>query len=129
MLTKDQANSIADSFLTQQREEARRAQHAAGLKISIFYRCPELQALEPWQRAEVVHEAWQELRGHWGIIGIMCLWLLAFGAFWIGLVPAATRSVFHLWWYAMLALPPFVLNLAMIRLHVRYLARLRQLSS
>ena len=129
MITKDQANSIADSLLTQQRAEALRAKNAAGSRVSFLYQCPELRLLEPWQRTEVVREAWRNLRGHWGIIACMIVWILAFCAFWYLLVPAATRSTFHLWWVAILAFPPFVLHLSLIRLHVQYLARLRQLSS
>ena len=129
MITKDQASSIADQLLYQRHTEALRSKNAAGSRVSFFYQCPELQLLEPWQRTEVVREAWQRLRGHWGIIACMVVWVTAFAAFWYLLAPAATRSTFHLWWVTILAFPPFALHLSLIRLHVQYLARLRQLSS
>ena len=129
MITKDQANSIADGLLTQQRAEALHAKNAAGSRVSFLYQCPELRLLEPWQRFEVVREAWRSVRGHWGVIACMIVWVLAFGAFWILLVPATTRSTFLLWWATLLAFPPFVLHLSLVRLHVKYIARLRRISS
>lgn len=122
MITKDQANSIADSLLRQQRAETLRAKNVTNSRVSFLYQCPELQLLEPWQRNEVVREAKRRLRSHWGIIVCLLVWVAVFTAFWILLVPTTTRLTFPLWWIAMLAMPPFALHLSLIRLHVRYLA-------
>jgi hypothetical protein len=129
MITKDQANSITDQLLDQQRAEALRAKNAAASRIPFFYQCPELQLLEPWQRAEVIREARRSLCGNWGISACMIAWGLAFVASWYLLVPAATQSTFILWWLAMLVFPQFVLRVSLVRLHVKYLARLRQFPS
>lgn len=129
MISKDQANSIADQLLDQQRAEMQHTRNVAASRVPYFYRCKELRQLEPWQRAEVIREARRSFRDDWWSFASMVAWGLMFGTFWFFLVPVAIRISFLFWGELMFILPPILLRISLLRLHVRYLARLRQCSS
>ena len=57
MLSKDQANAIADDVLSQAQSSRLEGRKAMVRAVPLLYRCRELSALEPWQRAEVVKQA------------------------------------------------------------------------
>ena len=57
MLSKDQANAIAESVLNQPQSSRREGRKHTVHRVRLIYRCRELSALEPWQRTEVVKQA------------------------------------------------------------------------
>ena len=77
MISDDKANAIADELLAQVRSERQQA------PILLFYRSPELMALEPSLRAEVLRHAQRLLRTDPKVLLAL---LLYFGAVIAGLL-------------------------------------------
>jgi hypothetical protein len=54
MLSKDQASSIAEELLLQERQRSIEARNAAAKKIPRYYQIEEFKALQPYERAEIL---------------------------------------------------------------------------
>ena len=57
MLSKDQADAIANAVLNQTQSSRLEGRKSMVHHVPLIYRCRELAALEPWQRKEVVKQA------------------------------------------------------------------------
>lgn len=126
MISKDQAHLIADELLKQQRQQSRDAKNEAAKKVPWLYRCAELNRLEPIERAEVIVEARREMRrGLWFALAVFLMWATVFSGFWFTALSAEQRSRFFLVLPFILYVPGVLLHLSNMRLHVKYLARLR----
>lgn len=127
MISKDQANCIADELIEQQRQQSRDAKNEAAKKVPWLYRCAELNRLEPIERAEVIVEARREMRrGLWFVLAVFLIWATVFSGFWFTALSAEQRSRFFLVLPFILYVPGVLLHLSNMRLHVKYLARLRR---
>ena len=131
MISKDQANAIAEEILDQQRGPILKDKNVFARRIPVLYRCEELKALEPWQRAQVVREASANVSRQWGVKVCMLFWLLAVMFFWFLFVPVSTRTGSTSVWLlcALASLPQFIVHVSLVRLHVKYIARFRQFSA
>lgn len=126
MISKDQAHLIADELLEQQRQQSRDAKNEAAKKVPWLYRCAELNRLEPIERVEVIVEARREMRrGLWFALAVFLMWATVFSGFWFTALSAEQRSRFFLVLPFILYVPGVLLHLSNMRLHVKYLARLR----
>jgi hypothetical protein len=95
MVTRNQANSIADALLAQER--ARRATRASRR----YWAFPELDLIEPERRAQVRREAGRVVARSWLLHLVAMSWVAAYAWAWSHLVPAADRQS---------ALPVFMLG-------------------
>ncbi len=85
MVTRNQANSIADALLAQER-----ARCAA--RLSRRYRAfPELESVEPEARAQVVREANRAVLRGWVYHLVALSWVAAYGLTWGFLVPVSDK--------------------------------------
>lgn len=126
MISKDQAHLIADELLEQQRQQSRDAKNETAKKVPWLYRCAELIRLEPIEQGEVIVEARREMRrGLWFAVVGFLVWATVFSGFWFIALSAEQRSRFFLVLPFILYVPSVLLHLSNMRLHVKYLARLR----
>ncbi len=126
MISNDQANCIADELIEQQRQQSRDAKNETAKKVSWLYRCAELNRLEPIEQEEVIVEARREMRrGLWFAVAGFLVWATVFSGFWFTALSAEQRSRFFLVLPFILYVPSVLLHLSNMRLHVKYLARLR----
>jgi hypothetical protein len=117
MLTKEQANAAAESVLAQERA---RSAVRSNLSLRGF---PDLEALAPELRPQVLREARREIRRSLLAHAAALSWVAAYASVWYFLVPAGDQhsaaAVFAL--AATLPLPFFYG--ACVRRRVRKLAR------
>jgi hypothetical protein len=84
MATRNQANSIADAVLAQER--------ARGARLSRRYRdFPDLEAIEPERRAQVVRQAQRAVARNWLCHLAALSWVAAYALTWGFLIPAGDR--------------------------------------
>ncbi len=85
MVTRNQANSIADALLAHER-----ARSAA--RLSRRYRAfPELKSVDPERRAQVVCEANRGVLRSWVCHLVALSWVAAYALTWVFLVPAGDK--------------------------------------
>jgi hypothetical protein len=85
MATRNQANSIAEALLAQER-----ARSATRLNRS-YWDFPELEAIEPERRALVVREARRAVARNWVCHLVALNWVLAYALTWGFLIPAGDK--------------------------------------
>jgi len=96
MLTKQQANEVADSLIAQQHTLNTAARNAKAPRVSRFYRCPGLDRLEPWQQAQFVRDIERALTRNW--IYVVCIlgWTIACLTAWYLIEPEPPRRGFSI---------------------------------
>ena len=126
MIDQEQAHQIADELLSQQRQQLLDEKNAKAGRVALIYQCTELRRLSPVERSQVVLEAKQALwRGHWLTTLALLSWMIFFAGFIVFVLTPEQRSSFFDYWLFLLCIPPFILYVAIVRLHVKYLARVR----
>jgi hypothetical protein len=76
MLSKEEANAIADTLL----DEARAARPRRSEPVPLLYRCRALRALPNELQSEVVREARKKVATNGWFLGAMLLWFAALAA-------------------------------------------------
>jgi Flp pilus assembly protein TadB len=115
MLTKEQANSVAESFLAKQRA----AKNAAASAIPRRYQCEDLNRLEPWQRSEVLRKAKLHVERSWRINISLVVW----AATWLLVWYLIARQTVPIFLAAILSFAPqFTVRDTLIRREVKLLA-------
>jgi hypothetical protein len=76
MSTPPQAHAAADALVKLERQKALDRRNAEARPVPWFYRVPELEGLEPWERSKRVAEARQAAAQHW----LTALSMVAFAA-------------------------------------------------
>ena len=123
MINKDQAQQIAEELLMQQRQQSLDDKNAAASRVPLLYQCVELNCLTPTERASVLLEARKAIwRGHWFATLATLIWIGFFSYFLLFELTPAQRSNSYMYWLVLLDVPPFVLYVSIVRLHVKYLA-------
>jgi hypothetical protein len=123
MLNKEQAEHIADDILRQQSQQSVIEKNATIGAVPLFYRCPELNRLSPIERKNVMQQAKSAMwRGHWLATIASLAWVGFFTGFLFLILTPEQRSVSFFYWLFLLYLPPAVLYISLLRLHVKYLA-------
>ena len=89
MLSKDQAESIGSSIVTEARRQEVERKNAIARPISIMYRFPELDTFEPWERHVVLATAAKRAMRRPSVLAI---WLLSSA---VGFVLAYLALVEH----------------------------------
>ena len=89
MLSKDQAESIGSSIVTEARRQEVERKNAIARPISIMYRFPELDTFEPWERHVVLATAAKQAMR---VPSVLALWLLSSA---VGFVLAYLALVEH----------------------------------
>ena len=118
MLTKEQANTVADSFLAQQLAR----KNAAAAAVPRRYQCEELNQLEPWQRAEVLRDAKVSIKNNRSINLALIAWVAAWLLAWYFIGPAA-REVVPLFLLVILCVAPqFAVRATFVRREVKRVA-------
>lgn len=129
MLNRDQANHIAEELLTQQRQQTLEEKNAAASRVPLLYQCMELNRLAPTERMLVLQEAKKALwQGHWLATLATLVWIGFSAAFFFFELSSAQRSNSYVYWLVLLYMPPLVLYISTVRLHVKYLAGMRATS-
>jgi hypothetical protein len=119
MLTKEQANTVADSFSAQRLA----SKNAAAAPVPRRYQCEELKQLEPWQRAETLREAKRRVKDNWRINVALAAWVAAWLLVWY-LIGSAARAAVPFYLLAILCLAPqFTVRATLVRREVKIIAR------
>ncbi len=123
MVTRNQASSIADALLAQER--ARNAD-----RLSRRYRnFPELKWVEPERRAQIVREANRGVLRSWVFHLVALSWVAAYALTWGFLVPAAERPNALLVFALGAAVPVPVFYRTCVRRRVRRIVRAMAISA
>jgi hypothetical protein len=64
-MTPDQARAIADDLIEQERAKSVAQKNATAKPVPWYYRVPELDGLEPWERSERVAAVRREVQVDW----------------------------------------------------------------
>jgi len=85
LLTPSQAERIAEDLLNQKRRAETEAKNAVARRVPFVYYVRGLNALEPWERAELLQQSARSVGNQWKatlltlcVVGISCL------AWWLG---------------------------------------------
>jgi len=123
MLSKEQANRIAQDLLDQAEAARIKRRSAAVSPIGWYWSCPELNLLAPHQRSDIVEQAKADVRTHPFLI-LYCF--IGFGVFfgwWLGRSPVHQSQPV---WLPVLGFSALVLYLLvrafLVRREVRMLA-------
>jgi hypothetical protein len=85
MVRRNQANSIADALLAQER--ARLAAHSSRR----YWSFPELNAVEPERRPQVLRAANRAVTRNWLLHVVALSWVAAYASTWVFLVPQSDK--------------------------------------
>ena len=129
MITKDQANRIAESLLDQEQKIQHQAKNAKARSIPFYFRCPEVLSLEPWQQAKVVRQAAKNVTHQWRLRLSIVAWVGVCLAVWHFAFPSTTTVSLALFLFAAAVIPQIIVQLWLIRREIQSLARLRQFRS
>ena len=120
MLSKEQANRIAQDLLDQAEAARIKRRSAAVSPIGWYWSCPELNLLAPHQRSDIVEQAKADVRTH-PLLILYCF--IGFGIFfgwWLGRSPVHQAGGI---WLPVLALSAYWLVWVLwVRREVRKLA-------
>lgn len=78
MLTATQALSIADRIISLAQQARVEDWNAKAPPVPFQYRCAELNALQPWQRQQVIDFALELLSSRWPVMIALAAWILVF---------------------------------------------------
>ena len=129
MITKDQANTIAESLLDQQQKILLQAKNAKARRIPFYFRSPELVSLEPWQQTKVVRKAAKDVVRQWRFKISMVAWFAVCFAFWYFAFPAASKVSLVLFLLVAAAIPQFMVQCWLVRREIQSIIRSRQFSA
>jgi len=123
MFTKSQANIVSDKVIAQQKAVEIESKNANARRVPFQYRCAEINRLQPWMRAAVVHEASRAVGRNWivrmGFLG----WSVTWAAIWYFFVPEPTRNAQLVTLVLVVFFPQRVLYSSLVRLEIRRIAR------
>jgi hypothetical protein len=122
MLTKEQADRIADDLLAQARTRKFGFTDPAGVPVSPVYQCRDLRSLPDGLQLEVVLQATKEVATGPLFLVLMLVWLLVLCALWLFVprliaTPAAIVPLISCSW-----LVPLAVRTVLIRRTVRLVA-------
>jgi Flp pilus assembly protein TadB len=84
LLTRTQAENIAEDLLSQQRRAETKAKNAAARRVPFVYYVGGLSALEPWEQAELLKQAARRIGNQWkATIITLCLVAVTCLAWWM----------------------------------------------
>lgn len=93
MLTREQANVIADAALAQQRKELLEIRNRRARRVSWFYQVAGLASLEPYEQAEMLTSAEQRAAKSVPYWCAAIVWLSVLALTWYWLFPHPALSV------------------------------------
>jgi hypothetical protein len=64
-MTPEQARFVADDLIDEERAKATARRNAAAKPVPWYYRMPELDGLQPWERGERIAAARREVEFEW----------------------------------------------------------------
>ena len=82
-MTPEQANQIADELLEQRRRAAIEAKNAGARRIPLVYYVRGLNALEPWERAELLAVASKHVANRWKAVLLAVALVAVSGGLWL----------------------------------------------
>lgn len=124
MLSATQAQTISERIISLTRQARVEDWNSRASPVPLLYRCPELMALPPWQRQQVLAFALQSVSSRWPVIITLVAWLAAFLALvFFALGPASGGAPVAIMIFLLIGGPPLWVRAVLARREIKEAAR------